>query len=191
MVSLAGVPCWDHLLNNWVLASAAIVAATAAFCLRPYFFPVARLRTRLFIFAGLVFAAVGLFAWQDAREDLRAEKLDALKRFNAEANQLFEESLHVGHDDYAAYRMRVDGFSAKVEDWVASNVGPRASDIVRRHDPKDANVGLENAADKNQAAAIVDIVQTREKIAALVKAGASDICVKPTTSEHPLPRNLD
>src|SRR5579871_4979186 len=102
MVSLAGIPCWDHLLNNWVLASAVIIAAAVVFCLRPYFFPAARLRTHLFIFAGLVLAAVGLFAWQDVRENLRAEKLDALKRFNAEANQLFEESLHVGRDDYAA-----------------------------------------------------------------------------------------
>jgi len=185
-----GIACWDNKFN-WVLASAAIVAATAALCLRQYFFPAARLRSTLFIFAGLVFAAASLFVWQAARENLRGEKLDALKRFNAEADRLFEESIHINNEDYAAYRTRVDGFSAKVEDWVASNVGPRASDIVRRHDPKDANVELENATDKNQAAAIVDIVQTREKIAALVKAGASDICVKPTTSEHPLPRNLD
>ena len=189
MTSLVGIACWDNQFN-WVLASAAIIAAMAALCLRQYFFPNARLRSTLLIFAGLVFAAVSLFAWQDARE-LRGEKLAALKRFNAEADRLFEESVHIDNDDYAAYRTRVDGFSAKVEDWVASNVGPQASDIVRRHDPKDANVELENATDKNQAAAIVDIVQTREKIAALVKAGASDICVKPTTSEHPLPKNLD
>jgi hypothetical protein len=189
MTSSAGIPCWDHLLNNWVLASVAIVAAVAALCLRQYFLPTARLRIFLFIFAGSVLAAASLFVWQGPGENLRAKKLDVLKKFNAEADQLFKESLNNG--DYAVFRTRISGFSAKVESWVERNIGPQASDIVRRHDPKDANVEPEIATDKNPPAGIVEIIQTREKVAALINAGASDICVKPTTMEHPIPKNLD
>ena len=71
---------------------------------------------------------------------------------------------------------------------MTDNLGPRASDVVRRHDPKDVNVSLESALDENHESSIAAISQTRENIVALVDAGTSDKCVRPTASEHPIPQ---
>jgi hypothetical protein len=69
-------------------------------------------------------------------------------------------------------------------------MGSSASEIPERRDPKDVNVAFKSALNKDHATEIAAIVQTRENIEALIDAGASDKCVKPTTAENPIPSSL-
>jgi hypothetical protein len=63
---------------------------------------------------------------------------------------------------------------------------PRASGILLRHDPKDTNITFESTMSRDQSSAIVALNQTRENIETLIEAHASDRCVKPTATEHPI-----
>ena len=146
---------------------------------------------RFFLGVGvaLAFTIVGLLVWREHRESVRATNLAALKAFDAEADQLLEEGLGVNSaDDYSAYQAKADGFSKRLETWVADNLGPRASDVVHRHDPKDVNIAFESALDKNHESSIAAISQTRQNIVVLIDARTSDKCVRPTASEHPIPQ---
>ena len=158
-----------------------------------YFSRTISLRIYLMSFAGLTLAMASLLAWQkEHRESIGAENLAALKAFDTEANRLFDESLTANNAaDYTAYLAKADGFSGRLERWVETNMGPRASQILLRHDPKNVNTAFESAIHKDHASAIAAIIQTRENIAALIDAKASDKCVKPTMAEHPLPPNVD
>jgi hypothetical protein len=194
MTSSTHIPCWGDLFSSWAIATATGVFAVAALSLwGRYFSRTTSLRIYLMIFAGFTLAMAGLLAWQkEHRESIRAEHLAALKAFETEANRLFEESLTVNNAaDYTAYMTKADGFSGRLERWIANNMGPRASDVLQRHDPKDVNIIFESAIDKDHELAIAAIIQTRENIVALIDARASYRCVKPTTAEHPLPQNLD
>jgi len=187
------IHCWNPF-SNWAIASATGLVAVAALSLwGRYFSRTTSLPIYLMIFAGFTLAMASLLAWQkEHRESIRAENLATLKAFHNEANRLFEESLTVGNaDDYAAYRTKADRFTGRLEQWVADAMGPKASEILLRHDPKDVNINFENTLGKDHASAIVAIIQTRENISALIEAGASNRCVKPTTTEHPIPQNLD
>lgn len=158
-----------------------------------YFSQTTSLRVYLMIFTGVILLMASLLAWQkEHRELIRTENLVTLKTFDAEAKRLFEESLAVDNAaDYTAYLAKADDFSGRLERWVANNMGPRASEILLRHDPKDVNIAFESTIGKEHASAIVAIIQTRENIAALIDARASNKCVKPTTAEHPIPQSLD
>jgi hypothetical protein len=194
MTSSTDIPCWYDLFSRWAIVSATGIVVVAALSLWGQFFSrTASLRIYLMIFAGFILAMASLFVWQkEHREAIRAENIAALKAFDTEANRLFEESLTVNNAaDYAAYRAKADGFSARLERWVANNMGPRASEILLRHDPKDVNITFESALHGDHASAIAAIIQTRENIAALIDAKASDKCVKPTTAEHPIPQSGD
>jgi hypothetical protein len=188
------IPCWYDLFSHWAVASATGIVVVAALSLwGRYFHRTASLSIYLMIFAGSTLAMASLFAWQkEHRQAIRVENLAALKAFGTEANRLFEESLTVNNAaDYIAYRAKADGFSARLERWVANNMGPRASEILLRHDPKDVNIAFESALHGDHASAIAAIIQTRENITALIDAKASDKCVKPTTAEHPIPQSGD
>lgn len=194
MTSSTEIPCWNDLFSSWAFASATGIVAVAALGLwGRYFSRTTSLRTYLMIFAGFALAMASLLAWQkERRESIRAEHLAALKAFDIVASRLFEESLTVNNAaDYTAYLARADSFSGRLEKWVANNMGPRASEILLRHDPKDVNIAFESAIDKNHASAIAAIIQTRENITALIDARASDKCVKPTTAEHPIRQSVD
>jgi hypothetical protein len=185
--------CWN-LFGNGSIALAIAILALAALGLLGRFFPyIASLRIHLMIFVALILSTVSLLTWQGQhREPIRAENLATLKTFDTEANRLFEESLSLSNAaDYAAYSAKADLFAEKLERWVAETMGPKASEILRRHDSKHVNVNLESTLDKDHASAVVTVVQTRENIAALIEAGASEKCVKPTRVEHPIPPNLD
>jgi hypothetical protein len=176
MTSSTDIPCWDNLFSSWAIASATGIVALAALSLwGQYFSRTTSLRIYLMIFAGFILAMASLLAWQkEHRESIRAENLAALKAFGTEANRLFEESLTVDNAaDYKAYLAKADGFSGRLERWIANNMGPRASEILLRHDPKDINIAFESAMDKEHASAIAAIIQTRENIAALIDARAS------------------
>ena len=188
MVFPTDIRCWD-VFSTWAAALATgIVVVTVLGLWGRYFSRTISLRVYLVIFSAFTLLMASLFAWQrERRESIRAENLAMLKTFNAEANRLFEESLTAdSSDDYAAYSAKADDFSARLQRWVADNMGSRASGILLRHDPKDTNITFENTISKDQASAIVSINQTRENIAALIEAGARDRCVKPTAREHPL-----
>ena len=191
MVFPTDIRCWD-VFSTWAaaLATGIVVAAVLGLWGR-YFSRTISLRVYLVIFSAFTLLMASLFAWQrERRESIRAENLATLKTFNAEANRLFEESLTAdSSDDYAAYSAKADDFSARIERWVADNMGPRASGILLRHDPKDTNITFESAMSRDQASAIVAINQTRENIETLIEAHASDRCVKPTATEHPLARD--
>ncbi len=194
MTSFTDITCWNNPFSSWAIASATGVVAVAVLSLSGrYFSRVTSLRIYLMIFAGFTLAMASLLAWQkEHRESIRAENLAALKAFDAEANRLFDESLTVDNAaDYKAYLAKADGFSGRLERWTANNLGPRASEIVLRHDPKNVNTAFESAIDKDHASAIAAIIQTRENIAALIDAKTSNRCVKPTAAEHPFPPNLD
>ena len=194
MTSSTDIPCWDDLFSSWAIATATGIVAVAALSLwGRYFSRTTSLRIYLMIFAGFALAMASLLAWQkERRESIRAEHLAALKAFHTEANRLFDESLTVSNAaDYTVYSAKADGFSGRLEKWVANNMGPRASEILLRHDPKDVNIAFESAIDKDHASAIAAIIQTRENIAALIDARASDKCVKPTTAEHPIRQSVD
>jgi hypothetical protein len=191
MTSATKIPCWDQIFGVWSIAAVAGVVAVAALILWwVYFRRIASPpRFLLCVCVGLAFTIVGPFVWREHRESVRTENLLALSAFNSEADQLFQESLHVNSpDDYSAYQAKADGFSRRLERWVADNLGSRASDVLRRHDPKDANIAFESALDKNHESSIAVIHQTKENIAALLAAGSSDKCVKPMASEHPIPQ---
>jgi len=191
--SLPDVHCWN-LLGNGVLALAAgIVAIAALTLLGRYFRKSTSARIRLTVFMGFVIAAAILLGWQtENRESIEAENLATLKTFDAEANRLFEQSLRISNaDEHAAYLAKADSFAQRLERWVAKSMGPKASEVLQRHDPKHVNMNLESTLDKEHASAVVAIVQTRENIAALIEAGASDKCVKPMKVEHPIPNNPD
>lgn len=194
MTSSTEIPCWDDLFSSWAVASATGIVAVAALSLwGRYFSRTTSLRIYLMTFVAIALAMASLLAWQkEHRESIRAENLQTLRAFDTEANRLFEESFSVDNAaDYAAYLAKAAGFSARLERWVANNMGPRASEILRRHDPKDVNMTFESAIDKDHASAIAAIIQTRENIAAMIDARASDKCVKPTAAEHPIPQNVD
>ena len=187
------IRCWDPF-SSWAIATATGIVAVAALSLwGRYFSRALSLRIYLMIFAGFTLAMASLLAWQkEHRESIRAENLAALKAFDTEANQLFEESLTVNNvADYTAYLAKADGFSGRMERWVENNMGPRASQILLRHDPKNVNTAFESEINKDHASVIAAIIQTRENIAALIDAKASDKCVKPTTAEHPFPPDVD
>jgi hypothetical protein len=187
------IHCWN-VFGSWAMASATGIVVVAALGLwGQYFSRSISLRIYLLVFAGFTLSMASLLALQkEHRESMRAGNLATLKAFNSEANRLFEESLTLDNAaDYAAYTAKADGFSGRLERWVADNIGPRASEILLRHDPKDANMTFENTMDKAHASAMVAIIQTRENIAALIEARASDKCVKPTTAEHPIPQAID
>jgi hypothetical protein len=191
MTSSTKIPCWDQIFGVWSVAAAGGVVAAAALILWWAYFSriTSPPRFLLCVCAGLVFTIVGLLIWREHRDSVRAENLAALNAFNSEADQLFQEGLGVNSaDDYSAYQAKADGFSKRLQTWVSDNLGPRASDILHRHDPKDANVALESALDKNHESSITAINQTKKNIVALLHAGTSDKCVKPTASEHPIPQ---
>ena len=185
--------CWGDLFSGWAIALAAGFVAVAALILWQLFFSRTVSNRWLMVFAGFTVAVAGLFAAQQAhRGAVHAQNLAALKAFDNEANQLLEDGLALDNAaDKAAYRARADGFSAKVQRWIADNMSPQASEIVRRQDPKDVNVGSDSAMDKQHASTTAEIIQTRKNIAALRNAGASDKCVKPTEPEHPIPVTPD
>lgn len=194
MTSSANISCWDGAFSTWAIASAAGIAAVAALGLwGRYSSRTTSPGIFLVVFLGFTLGVAGVLSWQKQhRESIRAENLAALKAFDAEAKGLLDEGLTVDNaDDYTAYRARSDGFTARLERWAADNMGPRASEILRRHDPKDVNIAFQSTMDQDHASAITAIIQTRENIGALIHAGASDKCVKPTTAEHPMPPNLE
>ncbi len=193
MVLSADIRCWDTF-DSWAVAATTGVAAMAALSLwGRYFSRTTSLRVYLMIFAGFSLAMASLLAWQkERRQSIRTEHLAALRTFDGEANRLFEESLTVNSAaDYASYLAKADDFSGRLQRWVANDLGPRASEILLRHDPKDVNLAFESTTGKDHASAIAAIIQTRENIAALIDARASDKCVKPTAAEHPIPQSVD
>lgn len=190
MTSSTNIACWGNIFGVWALSLAAgIVVVAALIVWWVYFSRTNWSRTYLTICVGLAVAMTGLIAWKDHQGSIRARNLPALKAFNSEADQLFEESLRLDNDtDYPVYRAKADEFFKRLETWVADNLGPRASDVLRRDDPKNADIAFEGALDKNHESAVTRIHQTRENLAALIGAGASDRCVKPTEREHPVPQ---
>lgn len=185
------VACWDKFFSVWSLSSASGFVVVAALMLWWAYFSRTRWsRSYLAICAVFAIAVVGLIVWKEHQETIRAGNLPALKAFNAEADQLFEESLRLDNDtDYPVYRAKADEFFQRLETWVATNLGPRASDVLRRNDPKNTDIAFESALDENHESSMTRIHQTRENLAALIGAGASDKCVKPTAPERPVPRS--
>ena len=188
MTSSTKIPCWDQIFGVGTIAAAGgLVTAAALILWWAYFSRMTSRRFLLGVCVSLTFTVVGLLIWREHRESVRAGNLVALKAFDSEADQLFQESLGVNSaDDYSVYQAKADGFSKRLDTWVADNLGPRASDVVHRHDPKDVNIAFESALDKNHESSIAAISQTRENIVALLDAGTSDKCVRPTASEHPM-----
>lgn len=184
------VACWDKSFSAWAIGLAAGVVLIAA--LAVWWASVARTdwsRNYLAICAAFAVAMTGLLVWKSHHESIRTRDLAALKAFNAEADQLFDESLRLDNDtDYPVYRAKADDFFKRLETWVAENLGPRASDVLRRDDPKNADIAFETALDESHESAMTRIHQTRENLAALIGAGASDKCVKPTARELPVPQ---
>jgi hypothetical protein len=194
MTFYTDIHCWDDLLSSWAIASATGIVALATLCLwGRYFSLTTSLRIYLMIFVGLTLATASLLAWQkEHRESIQAENIASLKAFNTEANRLFEQSLAVNSAvDYTAFLAKADGFSVRLERWVGDNMGPRASEILLRHDPKELNVAFESAIDKDHASAMATIIQTKENIEALIEAKVSDKCVKPAMAEHPFPPSVE
>jgi hypothetical protein len=193
MALSSDIRCWDPF-SSWAIATATGIAAIAALSLwGRYFSRITSLRIYLVIFTVFTLSIASLLAWQkEHRELIQTESLATLKAFDTEANRLFEESLTIENAaGYTAYLAKAEGFSGRLQSWVADNMGPRASEILQRHDPKDVNMAFESTIGKDHASAIVAIIQTRENIAALIEARASDKCVKPTTVEHPIPQSVD
>jgi hypothetical protein len=194
MTSSSDISCWDDVFSSWAIASGTGIVAVAALSLwGRYFSRTTSLPIYLMILTGVTLAMASVLAWQkEHRESVRAENLAGLKALDAEANRLFEESFTVNNaNDYKAYLAKADGFSGRLERWAANNMGPRASETLLRHDPKDVNITFESAINRDHASAIAAIIQTKENIAALIDARASDKCVKPTTAEHPIRQNVD
>lgn len=193
MASPTNIHCWDVVSNGTIALAIAIIGMVALGLSGRLFPQIASLRIRLIIFVALLLSTTSLLAWQrQHRKLIEAENLVVLKTFDTEANRLFEESLSVSNAaDYTAYSAKADFFAEKLERWVAESMGPKASEILQRHDPKHVNINLESTLDKDHASAVVAVVQTRENIAALIEAGASERCVKPTRVEHPIPKNPD
>jgi hypothetical protein len=187
----AHVSCVDDLSSVWALVSTAGVTAIIGSAVLLVDFRSTALRRLLAACAAFSALIAVILTWQQYRSLFQAQNIASLQAFGAEADQLLEEGLKAPDADSPSYRARADDFSGRLENWVALNIGPRALDIVRHHDPKDVNIGLENPTDYGRASSITQIAQTKEKIAALVDAKASDECVKPTTSEHPIARSLD
>ena len=189
----AHIPCVDDLSSGWALVSAASVTAIIALAVLLVDFQSASLRRILTACAGFSAMIALILTWQQYRGRLlQAPKIASLHAFDAEADQLLEEGLSAEPDAYnPAYRAKADDFSGRLEGWVAFNIGPRALDIVRHHDPKDVNIGLENPTYSGRASSVTHVAQAKEKIAALLHAKGSDACVKPATSEHPIPPGLD
>jgi hypothetical protein len=194
MTPSTDITCWSDLFGSWAIASAAGIVVVAVLSLwGRYFSRTASLRIHLMIFAGFILAMASLLAWQkEHRESIQAEHLAALKAFDTEAHRLFEESLAISNAaDYKAYLAKADDFSGRLERWIADNLGPRASEILLRHDPKNVDTAFESVIDKDHASAIAAIIQTKENVGALIDAKTSNNCVKPTTAEHPFPPNVD
>jgi hypothetical protein len=193
MSSPTNIHCWDLVSNGTIALVIAIIGMAALGFFGRFFPQIASPRIRLMIVAAVLLSTASLFAWQKQhRRLIEAENLVVLKAFDTEANRLFEESLSVSNAaDYTAYSAKADLFAEKLERWVAESMGPKASEILQRHDPKHVNVNLESTLDKDHASAVVTVIQTRENIAALIEAGASERCVKPTSVEHPIPKNPD
>lgn len=189
MSSSVGIHC-SELFSSWIIATAIAIFAVAMLSLWRYFSRTTSLRiAHLAIFVGFGSGLLGLLAWQMHRDSIRAENLAALKAFHDEAGRLLEESLSSNNvADYKTQRTKAEMFSEKVEKWAANNIGPRASDILQHHEPTDVGVKSESATDKDQQSAITENLQTREKIAALIDARARDRCVRPRTTEHPVPQ---
>src|SRR5579863_4323405 len=136
------IQCWDGF-GNWAIASSSGIVAVAALGVWSHYFSRSiRLRTYLLVFAGFTLSMAGLLGLErQHRESIAAENLATLRAFNSEADRLFEESLTLNNAaDYAAYVAKADGFSGRLESWVTDNIGPRASEILLRHDPKYANM---------------------------------------------------
>ena len=182
------VPCWDKIFSVWAIASGAGVVLVVAMILWwAYLSRTASSRIYLTLCAGFAVAMAGLVVWKQHQESIRIEKLAALKAFDSEADQLFEQSLNLDNDtDYPVYQAKADDFSRRLETWAAENLGPRGSDVLHRQDPKNANISFESALDKKHESSMVGINQTRENIAALIKARTSDECVSATSPEHPV-----
>ncbi|WP_298255897.1 hypothetical protein [Bradyrhizobium sp.] len=190
MTSSTTVACWDKIFSVWALSLAAGIVMVGALAVWwAYFSRTTWSRSYLTVCVGLAVAMTGLIVWKDHQQSIRARNLPTLKAFNAEADQLFEESLRLDDDtDYPVYRAKADDFFKRLETWAADNLGPRASDVLRRDDPKNADNTFESALDKNHESSMTRIHQTRENIAALIGAGASESCVKPTAPELPVPQ---
>ena len=193
MLPSAHIPCVDDLSNSGAIVSAASVTAIIALAVLLVDFRSASLRRLLAGAAGLSAMIALILTWQQYRSStFQAQNIASLHAFDAEADQLLEEGLLAEPDaDRPAYRAKADDFSGRLERWVAFNIGSRALDIVQHHDPKDVNIGLENPTDSERASSVTHIAHAKEKIAALVHAKASDACVKPATSEHPMPPGMD
>lgn len=186
--------CWGDLFSGWAIALLAGFVAVAALLLWLLFFSRMVSNRWLVVFAGFTIAMACLFAGQQVhRGEVHAQNLAALKAFDSEANQLLEDGLALDNaGDKAAYQAKADGFTVRVQTWVEGNMGPKASEVVLRHDPKDVDIGSESdVMDKDHASTTASIIQTRKNIAALREAGAADKCVKPTEPEHPLPVTPD
>jgi hypothetical protein len=190
MTSSATVPCWDNIFSVWAVALAAgFVLAAAMILWWAYFSRTASSRSYLAMCLVFAVAMAGLVVRKEHQQSIRTEDLAALKAFDAEADQLFQESLNLNNDtDYPVYQAKADDFSRKLDTWVADKLGPRASDVLHRHDPKNANIAFESALDKNHESSLATIHQTRENLTALIDAGASDKCVASTRPEHPVPQ---
>lgn len=190
MALSSAVPCWDKIFSVWAIASAAGLFLAAAMMLWwAYFSRTAFSRSYLAICAGFAVAMAALVVWKQHQESIRIEKLAALRAFDSEADQLFEQSLNLTHDtDYPVYQAKVDDFSRRLETWVADNLGPRASEVLHRHDPKNVNIRFESALDKSHETSLAEINQTRENLTALIDARTSDKCVTATPLEHPVPQ---
>jgi hypothetical protein len=184
------VACWDKIFSVWAVAPAASFVLVAALAVwRIYFSSAVWSRSYLSICAAFAVAMTGFLVWKGHEESIRTRDLAALKAFNAEADQLFDESLRLDNDtDYPVYRTKADDFFKRLETWVADNLGSRASDVLRRDDPKNADIAFESALDESHRTSMTRIHQTRENLAALIGAGASDRCVKPTAPELPVPQ---
>ena len=190
MTSSTTLACWDKIFSVWAISTAAGIVMVAALILWwAYFSGTIWSRSCLAICVGLAVAMTGLIVWKDHQESIRARNLPALKAFNSEADQLFEESLRLDNDtDYPVFRAKADDFFKRLDTWAADNLGPRASDVLHRDDPKNADIAFESALDENHESSMTRIHQTRENIAALIGAGASDKCVRPTAPELPVPQ---
>ena len=190
MASSTTVPCWDKIFSVWAIALAAGLFLVAAMILWwAYFSRTASSRSYLAICVGFAVGMSGLVVWKEHQESIRTENLARLKAFDSEADELFQESLNLNNDtDYPVYQAKADDFSRRLEAWVADNLGPRASDVLHRYDPKNVNIAFESALHKNHESSLAAINQTRENLTALIHAGASDKCVTPIPPEHPMPR---
>ena len=195
MLASAHLSCVNDLSGGWAPVAAAGVTAIIASAVLLLDFRSASLRRLWATSAGFSAMIALILTWQQYRSSFfQDENIASLHAFGAEADQLLQEGLSGEPDaDNPAYRAKADAFSERLEGWVAFNIGPHALDIVQHHDPKDVNVGVETPIDsgRERASSVTHIAQAKEKIAALVHAEASDACVKPTTSEHPMPPGLD